>query len=256
MEMAFGLVQLGVAAAALGDADSALTCVEWLAVEHWTPALTTTHDAGRIFNLDPSGGLPAVVASMLFSSSLDSALLFPALPDQWRSGGSITGLTGRGGIVVERLEWHETGARVVLRRRPEVAWLKPDLSLRLRAGSGFTFAGGATDLVIDIGAESGRDPAWTAPSCRTTDLPLATGRLELDIDLGSTRAPRVLRFAVAGDPATPDPSTALPIAEVQLGGGMVGRQRHPSGSSAARSATACARWRTEAGMRAAWPISR
>ena len=153
MEMAFGLVQLGVAAAALGDADSALTCVEWLAVEHWTPALTTTHDAGRIFNLDPSGGLPAVVASMLFSSSLDSALLFPALPDQWSSGGSITGLTGRGGIVVERLAWHETGASVVLRRRPEIAWLKPDLSLRLRAGSGFTFAGGATELVTDVGAE-------------------------------------------------------------------------------------------------------
>jgi hypothetical protein len=153
MEMAFGLVQLGLAAAALGDADAALTCVEWLAVEHWTPALTTTHDAGRIFNLDPSGGLPAVVASMLFSSTLDSATLLPAVPDQWRSAGSITGLTGRGGIVVERLEWDEAGARVVLRRRPEVSWLKPDLALHLRVGSGFTFAGGSSELAIEVGAE-------------------------------------------------------------------------------------------------------
>src|SRR5690606_11843587 len=37
MEMAFGLVQLGLAAAALGDAASALTCAEWLAVDHWSP---------------------------------------------------------------------------------------------------------------------------------------------------------------------------------------------------------------------------
>ena len=153
MEMAFGLVQLGLAAAALGDADAALTCVEWLAVEHWTPALTTTHDAGRIFNLDPSGGLPAVVASMLFASSIDSAVLLPALPEEWRSGGYITGLTGRGGIVVERLEWHETGARAVLRRRPEVSWLKPDHTVRLHAGSGFAFSDGSVDLVVDVRAE-------------------------------------------------------------------------------------------------------
>ena len=45
------------------------------------------------------------------------------------------------------------GARAVLRRRPEVAWLKPDLSLQLRAGSGFTFAGGATDVVTDVGTD-------------------------------------------------------------------------------------------------------
>ena len=153
MEMAFGLVQLGQAAAALGDADSALVCVEWLAIEHWTPALTSTHDAGRIFNLDPSGGLPAVVASMLFTSTLDSATVFPALPDQWRVNGFITGLTGRGGIEVERLEWHENGGRIVLRRRPEVSWLKPDRALRLHVGSGFAFSDGSAELVVDVGAD-------------------------------------------------------------------------------------------------------
>ena len=140
-------------AAALGDADSALVCAEWLAVEHWTPALTSTHDAGRIFNLDPSGGLPSLVASMLFSSTLDSATVFPALPDQWRASGSITGLTGRGGIVVERLEWRAGGGRVVLRRRQEVSWLKSDHSVRLHAGSGFAFAGGSADIVVDVGAD-------------------------------------------------------------------------------------------------------
>lgn len=150
-EMAFGLVQVGLSAAALGDARSALICAEWLAVDHWTPALTTTHDAGRIFNLDASGGLPAVVASMLVSSSADSATLLPALPDEWRSGGSITGLTGRGGFVLERLEWDQGGARATVRRRPEASWLTGAASIRLRAGSGFTFGDGATELVVEIG---------------------------------------------------------------------------------------------------------
>lgn len=72
MEMAFGLVQLGLAAAALGDAESALTCAEWLAVDHWSGALTSRHDAGAIFNLDASGGLPALVATMDHAALLDS----------------------------------------------------------------------------------------------------------------------------------------------------------------------------------------
>jgi alpha-L-fucosidase 2 len=152
MEMAFGLVQLGLAAAALGDAESALTCAEWLAIEHWRPALTTTHDAGRIFNLDPSGGLPALVAAMLLASDRESVTLLPALPHEWKARGSITGLTARGGIVVDRLEWNENGGSVQLRRRPEASWLRPVGPLRLRVGSSFRFseATGA-ELLVDVG---------------------------------------------------------------------------------------------------------
>ncbi len=158
MEMAFGLVQLGLAAAALGDAESALTCAEWLAIEHWRPALTTTHDAGRIFNLDPSGGYPALVAAMLLASDRESVTLFPALPRAWRAEGSITGLTGRAGIVIDRLAWDEDGAVVQLRRRPEAAWLRPDRSVRLRAWSGFRFAdasahGLSDELIVGVGAD-------------------------------------------------------------------------------------------------------
>ena len=141
MEMAFGLVQLGVAAAALGDARSALVCAEWLAIDHWTPALTTTHDAGSIFNMDPSGGLPALVAAMLLSSDEDTLTVLPALPEEWAQQGKVTGLRARGGIVVEQLEWTDRGGRVRLRRLPEAMWLRPDGRVRIRVGSSFEIEG-------------------------------------------------------------------------------------------------------------------
>ena len=143
MEMAFGLVQLGVAAAALGDARSALVCAEWLAIDHWTPALTTTHDAGSIFNMDPSGGLPALVAAMLLSSEEDTVTLLPALPDEWAEQGKVTGLRARGGIVVDQLEWAGGGGSVRLRRLEEAMWLRPDRRLRIRVGSPFRMQGDA-----------------------------------------------------------------------------------------------------------------
>ena len=140
MEMAFGLVQLGLAAAALGDAQAALQCAEWLAVDHWRPALTTTHDAGSIFNLDASGGLPALVAAMLVGSTQDTLTLLPALPDAWPTG-TVTGLRARGGLVLDRLDWDRDGCTVTVRRVPTAAWLAPGDGVRLAAGRGFAASG-------------------------------------------------------------------------------------------------------------------
>ncbi|WP_435093994.1 glycosyl hydrolase family 95 catalytic domain-containing protein [Clavibacter michiganensis] len=131
MGMAFGLVQVGLAAAALGDAESALTCVEWLAVDHWSPALTSRHDAGRIFNLDASGGLPALVAAMLLGSDAGSIAVLPALPGAWARG-SVTGLRARGGLVVDRLDWDPDGASLMVRRVPGADWLAPADGTALR----------------------------------------------------------------------------------------------------------------------------
>ncbi|YCH09047.1 glycosyl hydrolase family 95 catalytic domain-containing protein [Arthrobacter sp. alpha11c] len=131
MEMAFGLVQLGMAAAALGDAAAAETCVNWLAIDHWSPTLTTTHDAGRIFNLDASGGLPGLVASMLLGSTTDSLSVLPAVPPAWPRG-SVTGLRARGGLAVDRLDWDTQGASFTVRRLPGADWLAPAAGTRVR----------------------------------------------------------------------------------------------------------------------------
>lgn len=140
MEMAFGLVQLGVAAAALGDGESALRCVEWLALDHWTPSLTTTHDAGTIFNLDPSGGLPALVAAMLLGSGRDLVSLLPALPAAWAAEGVVTGLRARGGVIIDHLEWDGSGGRVSMRRPSRAAWLAPAGTTRVLVGAPFRLA--------------------------------------------------------------------------------------------------------------------
>jgi hypothetical protein len=124
MEMAFGLSSVGLAAAALGDADSAYQCALWLARDHFTAALTTTHDAGGIFNLDASGALPAVVAAMLVGSSSDRIRLLPALPCQWPNG-TATGLGVRGGATVTELDWTPAGVQIRLELPPENAWLRP-----------------------------------------------------------------------------------------------------------------------------------
>jgi alpha-L-fucosidase 2 len=124
MEMAFGLTSLGLAAAALGDAASAHQCVLWLARDHFTPALMSTHDAGAIFNIDASGALPAVVAAMLAGSTAGELRLLPALPAEWAEG-EITGLTARGAIEITRLTWSPEEVAVTVEHPEHGRWLRP-----------------------------------------------------------------------------------------------------------------------------------
>ena len=81
------------------------------------------------------------------------------------------------------------------------------------------------------------------------------GAVELDLDLGVDRAPRVLRFAVAGDSSSPDPSTALPIAEVQLGAEWSGSasSERLMGSAVGHRLRAVEH---RSWMRPVWPIAR
>jgi hypothetical protein len=105
-EMAFGLVQLGLAAAHIKDTPHAYECVEWLCHSYWSPSLTSYHDPGEIFNVDISGGLPAVVIEMIVQSSSTSIDLLPALPNEW-SQGSIKGAWTRSGITID-LNWKDS----------------------------------------------------------------------------------------------------------------------------------------------------
>jgi hypothetical protein len=103
-EMAFGLVQKGLAAAHIGDTEHAYECVDWLCSSYWSPALTSYHDPGEIFNVDISGGLPAVVTEMILQSSSEGIALLPALPSEWPDG-QIKGVPTRCGVVID-LEWN------------------------------------------------------------------------------------------------------------------------------------------------------
>ncbi|TDQ50777.1 glycosyl hydrolase family 95 catalytic domain-containing protein [Actinorugispora endophytica] len=112
-EMAFGLVQLGLAAAHLGLAEEANETLELMAARYWRPTLVSTHNRGALFNVDICGGLPAVVAAMLVRSREGRVDLLPALPAGWPRG-RARGLRARGGVVVRRLEWEPGGFRAEL----------------------------------------------------------------------------------------------------------------------------------------------
>jgi alpha-L-fucosidase 2 len=161
MEMAFGLSSVGIAAAALGDSASAYQCALWLARDHFSPALTTTHDAGAIFNLDASGALPAVVAAMLVGSSPGHIRLLPALPRQWPAG-RATGLGVRNGGTVQELRWSADAVSFVLELPSTTRWLRPggvDVSLpfpvRLRHATGIRQVDDFT-LHVAVGATAAR----------------------------------------------------------------------------------------------------
>ena len=104
--MSFGLVQLGQAAASLGEADLAYEVVDMLANVYWWPNMVSTHNPDSIFNVDICGGMPAVIIKMLVASEAGKISLLPALPEQWPSG-TIEGVLCRGQVQVRRLKWDD-----------------------------------------------------------------------------------------------------------------------------------------------------
>ena len=105
-EMAFGLVQKGLAAAHIGDTRHAYECVDWLCHSYWSPVFTSYHDPMEIFNVDICGGLPALVTEMIIQSTRDSLMLLPALPEEWASG-TVEGAGTRCGVTVD-LVWEDS----------------------------------------------------------------------------------------------------------------------------------------------------
>ncbi len=137
-EMAFGLVQLGLAAASLGLAEEAYEALCRLATRYWRPNLVSTHNVGAIFNTDICGGLPALVTSMLVSARGNQVWLLPALPAAWPAG-SIHGALLRGGVRVDRLSWSGDLVEVELSSREDAAWTvcasdQSPVAVSLRAG--------------------------------------------------------------------------------------------------------------------------
>jgi hypothetical protein len=112
--MSFGLVQLGQAATSLGDGELAYRCLTQLVNRYWLNNLASMHNHRSLFNMDISGGMPAVLIKMLVASELGKLQFLPALPQAWTTG-TIEGVLCRGQIEVRRLHWTPEGIECALR---------------------------------------------------------------------------------------------------------------------------------------------
>lgn len=102
--MSFGIVQLGQVSASLGQGDIAHHCLKHLVYGFWLNNLASMHNRRSLFNMDISGGQPAVVIKMLVDSMPGKIRLLPALPKAWPKG-AIEGVLCRGAVTVNRLHW-------------------------------------------------------------------------------------------------------------------------------------------------------
>lgn len=102
--MSFGLVQLGQAATSLKDADLAYQCLIPLVQRYWLSNMASMHNHKSLFNMDISGGMPAVILKMLVESDGGRIQLLPALPRDWTTG-SVEGVLCRGQIEIKRMQW-------------------------------------------------------------------------------------------------------------------------------------------------------
>jgi alpha-L-fucosidase 2 len=112
-EMAFGIVQNGLAAAHVGNAELTQRVVNFLAKYYWSSGMASFHNRGELFNMDISGGFPYLCASALVYSVPGKVRFFPARPAQWTRG-SLKGVRLRGGIVLRDLSWDGPRAQAVL----------------------------------------------------------------------------------------------------------------------------------------------
>lgn len=111
--MAFGLVQLGLAASHIHNSDLTQEIIHFLANGYWTTGMGSFHNRHDLFNVDISGGFPYLCASALVYADPGFIRFFPARPEQWESG-SVKGLLLRGGITVKELSWTGEKANAVL----------------------------------------------------------------------------------------------------------------------------------------------
>lgn len=102
--MSFGLVQLGQAATSLGEGELAYHCLKHLVNRFWLNNLASMHNHRSLFNMDISGGMPAVIIKMLAASEPGRIQLLPALPRAWPAG-TIEGVLCRGQIEIRSLQW-------------------------------------------------------------------------------------------------------------------------------------------------------
>jgi hypothetical protein len=135
--MSFGLVQLGQAAASLGEGELVYECLQHLVNRFWLNNLASMHNHRTLFNMDISGGMPAVIIKMLVASEPGRICLLPALSSKFREG-SIEGVLCRGQIEIERMDWSKDRVTVQLisQKDQEVLLELPDEINEIKVLSG------------------------------------------------------------------------------------------------------------------------
>ena len=88
-------------------------CLRHLVNRFWLNNLASMHNHRSLFNMDISGGMPAVIIKMLVDSAPGNIRLLPALPAAWPTG-VIEGPLCRGGIEIGRLQWDKDRILVTL----------------------------------------------------------------------------------------------------------------------------------------------
>lgn len=146
--MSFGLVQLGQAAATLGEPDLAYRALLPLINRYWLHNLASTHNYRSLFNMDISGGMPAVIIQMLVASEPGTIRLLPALPKEWPSG-AIEGVLCRGQVEIKKMSW-DKGAisiRLLSPRKQQVTLRAPGPieSASVSSGAGTTKSSAGVD---------------------------------------------------------------------------------------------------------------
>jgi hypothetical protein len=112
-QMAFGLAQIGLVAASLGDRGLTREALGFLSSSYWRNSLVSTHDPGALFNVDLCGGLPALLMRLLVDARPGTIELCKALPHDFPRG-SLSGVLCRGQIRITCLTWHPSGIELSL----------------------------------------------------------------------------------------------------------------------------------------------
>jgi len=163
--MSFGLVQLGQASANLGEAELAYRCLVPLLNRYWLHNLASTHNAKQLFNMDISGGMPAVLITMLVASDPGLVRLLPACPSAWPAG-TIEGVLCRGQIEVRRLSWD--GKKI---------------QATLKSGKNQTITVEAPGEIRTFGLSKGAGPVSGGADGRSRRLSLRAGE-EAQVEIG------------------------------------------------------------------------
>jgi len=142
--MSFGVVQLGQAATSLGERDLAYQCLIPLVNRYWLNNLASMHNHKSLFNMDISGGMPAVIIKMLVESNPGKIQLLHSLPIEWPSG-TIEGVLCRGQIEIKSLHWNNDQIVISL-----VSAIDQTFTLEAPSGmNNFTLKNGNATLQLD-----------------------------------------------------------------------------------------------------------